>query len=183
MGFEGLADAIFQGGVYEQTHRHHHQQRPDTFGLFAVERGGEQLRVLQKAAPAFRMLLTFVPVQHLVRCTLGIVEFIGGQDATPVLVDAALARRERGGQGPVNLGEDVVGWRVSSGAPPFAIAGLSAHRTAGQNSGLRPLRTARQRLLRIGFAGKGSPTQVLPRFAIVSTVLQELLLDRAPGCG
>ena len=38
--FEGLADAIVSGGVYEQTHRHHHQQGHDTFGLCEVERRG-----------------------------------------------------------------------------------------------------------------------------------------------
>jgi hypothetical protein len=48
---------------------------------------------------------------------VGLVEFIGGQDATTGLVDEALARRARGSQGPVDLGENLVGLRVWPGAP------------------------------------------------------------------
>jgi len=62
MVFEGLADALLQGGVHEHTHRHHHQQRHDTFGLFAVQCRGSQRWGLQKTEAACRMPLACVPV-------------------------------------------------------------------------------------------------------------------------
>jgi hypothetical protein len=34
LGFERLADAVFQAGIYQQTHRHHPQQRHDALGFF-----------------------------------------------------------------------------------------------------------------------------------------------------
>ena len=66
----------------------------------------------------------------------GIIEFIGGQDETTVLIDETLTRSERGRQSPVDVVDDLVGLCVSSGTPPFAIAGLSVHRTRGQGGGL-----------------------------------------------
>jgi hypothetical protein len=43
------------------------------------------------------------------------------------------------------------------------------------------MRKTRQCLLRIGFAGKSGPTELLPCFAFLRTVLQEVLIDRASG--
>src|SRR5262245_9945339 len=40
---------------------------------------------------------------------------------------------------------------------------------------------ARSCLLRIRFAGKSGPTELLPCLAFLRTVLQELLIDRASG--
>ena len=77
MVFAGFADAIFPGCVHQQAPRHHHQQRPDRFGFFEVERRGEKLRVLQQSAPAFRLLLglgTHATPRAL--CELGIVQFM-----------------------------------------------------------------------------------------------------------
>jgi hypothetical protein len=38
--FERFADAVFQGGIDSQTHRHHHQQRHNALGFFQIEGGG-----------------------------------------------------------------------------------------------------------------------------------------------
>ncbi len=38
--FERFADAVFQGGIDSQTHRHHHQQRHEALGFFQIEGGG-----------------------------------------------------------------------------------------------------------------------------------------------
>jgi hypothetical protein len=40
LGFEHLADAVFQAGIDQPTHHHHHQQRHDALGCFQIPRGG-----------------------------------------------------------------------------------------------------------------------------------------------
>jgi hypothetical protein len=49
---------------------------------------------LQEANPAFRVPLAFVASQKLVWRQVEGVEFIGGQEETPVLVAAGLSRSE-----------------------------------------------------------------------------------------
>ena len=37
MVFERLADTVFQGGIHQQTHGHHHQQGDDAVRLFQLQ--------------------------------------------------------------------------------------------------------------------------------------------------
>jgi hypothetical protein len=65
---EGGANTILSSGIYQQAHRHDHQQRHDAFRFFEIERGGQKLRVFEEAKPAFGMPLAFVAFQeHLGR--------------------------------------------------------------------------------------------------------------------
>jgi hypothetical protein len=65
---EGGANTILSSGIYQQAHRHDHQQRHDAFRFFEIERGGQKLRVFEEATPAFGMPLAFVAFQeHLGR--------------------------------------------------------------------------------------------------------------------
>src|SRR5262245_37861032 len=103
---------------------------------------------------------------------------MGGQDATTVLVAATLAPSAWVRQSPVDLRKPLVGLLASARAPPFAIAGLRAHRPGVQVGGPHPLRKARLRLLRLGCTGQGSATQLLPCCAILGPLLQAVRLDR-----
>jgi hypothetical protein len=105
-----------------------------------------------------------------VRRQLGGVEFIGGQDATTVLVDAGLPGRECRGQGSVDLVDHLVGSSVWSGAAPFAIAGLHAHRAGGEIDGLQVPLEGRKSLTRIGFTGKGGAASFLQGFGFLITL-------------
>jgi hypothetical protein len=67
MVLQGSAEAIFPSGVHSSTHRHHHPQCHETFGLVEGECCGETLRSFQKAEPAFRRPLAFVPGEYLLR--------------------------------------------------------------------------------------------------------------------
>jgi hypothetical protein len=71
------------------------------------------------------MHLAFVTFQHLLRRQLGLIEFVSGQDATALLVDESLSDTERGGQGPVDVVDDLVGMGAWPRSSPFAIAGPS----------------------------------------------------------
>lgn len=89
------------------------------------------------------MSLAFVAFQKLVRRQLGVVDFVGRQDETTVLVDEGLASRERRGQGPFDVIDHLVGVSPLSGASSLAIAGRSAHGTAVEEGGLYTLRAGR----------------------------------------
>lgn len=152
--FEGVADAICQGGLPQEAHGHPHEQRHDALRFFEVNRRGEKLRVLQKAEPAFCRALPFVACQQLERRQMRVVEFVRRQEKTTVLVDARLAGRERRGQSPIDL-VDQLRLNALSGASPFAIAGCRVHGAGGQARRLQALLEGRPRLPRLGFARKG----------------------------
>ena len=65
--FEGLADAIFQGGLHQPTHRHHHQQGHDPLGFFEIEQRGQKARIFKEPKAAFGVLLTFIAREHCLR--------------------------------------------------------------------------------------------------------------------
>lgn len=179
--FERLADAVFQGGLDEQTHRHHHQQRHDALGCFQREGGGEELRVVQETEPTLSMTLPLVAVEELLRRQLLAVKFGGGQDATTVLVDAGLSGRERRGQAALDLVDHLAGLSSSSRSSPFAIAGQSAPCAGAQTRGLEVLRTERKRLPDVGFARKGGPASCLQGLDFCGTLLAPLRVDAALG--
>jgi hypothetical protein len=60
---EGLADAILQSGIDQQTHRQHHQQRHEPLRLFEIERGGQKARILEEPKAACGMLLAFLALE------------------------------------------------------------------------------------------------------------------------
>jgi hypothetical protein len=62
---QGLADAILQGGIDQQTHRHYHQQRHEPRGFFEIERRGQKARIFEEAKAAFGMLLAFIGLESL----------------------------------------------------------------------------------------------------------------------
>ena len=98
-----------------------------------------------------------------------------------MLVDARLSGRKRGGQGPFDLIDDLVRLLALLRAAPFPIVGHGAHRTGGQERGLKILRKSRQRLPCISFTRKAGAAQFLPGFAVLVTLLAELLVDGALG--
>ena len=103
MRLERLANTVLQGCIDQQAHGHHHEQRHDALGLFEVQRGGQKLRVFQKAESALCMDLAFVAGQQLSWGQLGGVECIGGQDETTVLREPGLSRGEGRCEGALNL--------------------------------------------------------------------------------
>src|SRR5918992_3325845 len=46
--FEGLTEAVFQGGIDQQREGHDHHQRQDAFGRLQIQGGGQEQRVLRK---------------------------------------------------------------------------------------------------------------------------------------
>ena len=64
----GLANALRQSGIHQQTHGHHHEPRHDPRRRFAIARGSSKAWVFAKAHAAFRISLP---------CVAG-DEFLGG---------------------------------------------------------------------------------------------------------
>ncbi len=62
---EGLADTVLQGGIDQQTHRHHHQQRHEPLGFFEIERRGQKAWIFEEPKAAFGMLLAFIGLESL----------------------------------------------------------------------------------------------------------------------
>jgi hypothetical protein len=62
---EGLADAILQGGIDQQTPRHDHQQRHEPLGFFEIARRGPKARIVEEAQAAFGMLLAVIGLEYL----------------------------------------------------------------------------------------------------------------------
>jgi hypothetical protein len=101
------------------------------------------------------MRLALVTIQQLLRWQVGRVECVGGQYETAVLVDEGLAGRTRGGQGPFNVVDPLIGLYAWSGASAFAITGRRAPGTGPQLCGLQVLCEGSKRLPRIGFTRQG----------------------------
>ena len=133
---EGRADAVFEGRIDEQTHRHDHQQGHDALGFFEIERGGQKLRVFQEAKAAFRPGLPFVSIQHAWRGQLALVQFVRREDKTTLLVDTRLTVREPRRQGAGDMVDDLVGLGARAGAPPLPIMGRGADGTVREKRGL-----------------------------------------------
>ena len=136
MVFERLADAVFSGRIDEQTDRHHHQQGHDAFGLLEIERGGQKLWGFHEAKPTFCLGLPFVGVEPLLGRQLGLIQCIGGQDATPVLIDKCLTGRNRGGEGPFDRVDDLGGLCVLARSPSLPIASPGMHGDCMEKRGL-----------------------------------------------
>jgi hypothetical protein len=62
---EGLADAILQGGLDQQTPRHDQQQRHEPRGCFEIARRGHKARIVEEAKAAFGMLLAVIGLESL----------------------------------------------------------------------------------------------------------------------
>ena len=60
MVVERLTNAVFHGGIHQQTHGHHHQQGHDALRLFQIQSRSQKLGVFQASAPALHMYLAFV---------------------------------------------------------------------------------------------------------------------------
>ena len=88
--FERLAETVCHGGIDQQAHRHHQPERHQALRRLQRPRGGEQLRVLQPAAPPCHRSLARGAGQHRWRRQLGGVEGVRGADDTPRLVDAGV---------------------------------------------------------------------------------------------
>ena len=72
------------------------------------------------------MLLAFVACSQRLRRYLGVVECIGGEDATTVLVDERLSGSEGGGEGPFDCLDDLRRLGRLPRSSPLAIAGRRA---------------------------------------------------------
>jgi hypothetical protein len=99
MVLERLTNPVLSGSIHQQAHGHHHQEGHDPFGCFEIERGGHNLRVFQETHPTFCVSLPLVSVEHLLGCQRRLIQFRGGQDETPVLINQRLTRRKGGGEG------------------------------------------------------------------------------------
>ena len=97
------ANTILQGRIDEETYRHHHQEGHDALRLFEIEGRGQKAGVFEEAEAAFGMHVAFVAGSHLLGRQLGVIQLIGGEEETTVLVDAVLPGRERAGQGPCDV--------------------------------------------------------------------------------
>ena len=100
MLLQDRADAVFEGRIDEQTHRHHHPQGQDALGVFELERGGQKLRGCEEAKPAFHLGLPFVSIEHRLGGQLALVQFVRREDKTALLVDTRLASVSRDARAP-----------------------------------------------------------------------------------
>lgn len=127
---------------------------------------------------AFGMHLAFVACSHLLGWQGGVVECIGGQDETTVLVHQRLTGGDPHGERAVELRHDLGRWCVLAWASSLVIAGGGADGALGQEGSLQALRKGRQSLRRIGSTGKSRAAQVLEGFAVLLTRLQPLFVHR-----
>ena len=97
------ANAVLQGRIHQQTHRHDHEECHDALRLFEIQRRGQKLGVFQKTEPTLRLTLAFVAVEECLRGQLLVVKFIGGQDKTTLLGDPRLSSRQGGRQSTFHL--------------------------------------------------------------------------------
>jgi hypothetical protein len=178
---ERLAKTIGQGGRHQSTHRHHHAQRHEALRLFPVPRGGYNRRGFKTPTPTFRTPWALIPFQKRWRWPWGFGPCVGGQDDTTVLVDERLWGRERGGPGPVDVGDDLVGVGAWPRSSAFAIAGRRVHRAGGQAGGRQALRNGRKRLLRLHCTRNRVAASCLPGLDCVVTLLAPLLVHRTLG--
>jgi len=176
---QGGAHAGLPRGIHQHTPRHDHEQRHEALGRWQRQRGGDTLRVLHTSAPACCMPLAFVPFHHRWRRQWGGVKRMGGQEATTLGGNEGVAGREGRGQGPVALGEPLVGRRPWSGASPCARAGQRAHRARVRQGGLYVPLAGPQRLTRIGCARTGGTAYVPQGFDVLVTLLAPLRGDGA----
>jgi hypothetical protein len=104
---EGLANAVLQCGIDQQTPRHHHQQGHDPLGLLEVKRGGHQAGVLEEATATCPLRLTCIAREQLLDGQAGRVECMGGEQATTRPVDTWLRGRDGAGKRPCNGVEEL----------------------------------------------------------------------------
>ena len=77
---------------------------------------------LSGSAPPFRLGLTFIAGEPLLWGEEGSVEFIGGEDATTLVVDAGLTGCHAHGQRACALRHVLVRWRAWAWTPPLGLA-------------------------------------------------------------
>lgn len=123
----------------------------------------------------------FIAFQQRWWWQVGVVEGMSGQAATTVLVAERLSGRQRGGQGPLHVGDHLSRWGIAPGASPFPIAGPSVHRTSGAERGLPGGLEGSKRLACLRFARQGGTASWLPGLAFLVTRLAPPLIDRALG--
>jgi hypothetical protein len=145
MVLQGFANARLQRHIDQQTHRHHHQQGHDPLGLFEIERRGQQAGIFEEATAAFCMRLAFVACQELLGRSRGVVECIGGEDDTTLLLHERLTSSAPRGQGPCDMVDHVGGGSALAWSPPHAIAWCGADGAFGEEGGLYPLCKGRKR--------------------------------------
>jgi hypothetical protein len=58
--FEGLTEAVFQGGLEQQREGHDPHQRHDAFGRLQIQGRGQEQRVFEEAKAPFHFLLVLV---------------------------------------------------------------------------------------------------------------------------
>jgi hypothetical protein len=132
MVLERLTNPGLSGSIHQQAHGHHHQEGHDPFGLFEIERGGQNLRVFQDTKPTCCVSRPCVSVEHLLGRQRRLIQFIGGQDETPVLIDQRLTRREGGGEGAFDRLDHSGGLGVWTRSPPLAIARCGTYSDRGE---------------------------------------------------
>lgn len=137
-----FANAILQRRIQQQAHGHHHQQCHDPLRLFERERGGQKAGVFQKAKAAFHQGLAFVACSQLLRWQLGVVECIGGEDETTLLIDEWLMGSDGGRESPFDSIDDLGREGALARSPPLVIARRRAQGNRLEERCLQPLRQA-----------------------------------------
>ena len=119
------------------------------------------------------MGLAFIAGSQLLGGQQGLVEFIGCEDATTLLVNKGRSDRDGGGERPFDRVNDLGRLGALAWSSTRAIAWRCTHRDLRQECGVSFLRTSRQRLLRIRFTGK----------RLTADLLEQLLVDRTLRLG
>jgi hypothetical protein len=82
-----------------------------------MERLRQNARIFHNSKASFRLHLSFLAFQELLRRQLGIVAFVGGHEKTTMLIDGGLPRGEQGSQGSVDLLGHLIRLNASAGRP------------------------------------------------------------------
>ena len=117
------------------------------------------------------MHMAVIAFQELLRRQWGIVECMGGQATTPVLIDEGVARRARGSQGAVALVDHLLGVNAFAGPSSCVSVRGRAHRAGGQERHPYGRREGRKRLACIGFARQGGVASCLEGGDLLGSLL------------
>jgi hypothetical protein len=176
MLFQGLADAIRQGGIHQQTHRHHHQQGHDPLRFFEIERRGQKAWIFAKPKATFGILLAFIALEHLLGGELAVVELVGGEDKTTLRGHECLTGSNRRCQGAFDLVYQLVGLSALARPAPRVIAGPATNSHRRQRCGVPAVRKGGQRLRGIGVTRKRCAAEFLEGFEVVGTLYESVLV-------
>jgi len=128
MLLEGRADAVFEGRIDEQTDGHHQQSCHHALGLFERARGGEKLGVFEAAKPALCMGLACIAGSQVLGGQQGLVECIGCENETTLLVNTGRSGRDGGGERPCDRVDHLGRLGALAWSSTRAIAWRSTHR-------------------------------------------------------